>query len=180
MIREGLDCLRVCLLECREFDRRFTAHVSSRDGDWNRSLPRSDSQYSAFLQNLHFTTQRMVQPLNPMLVMDIFYATMILAMIRRILFASESSRQILGLKVTEDSSSLPYQPMMRVLESSNKTFDVFCYDVYCKKFPKLEERQHLGNLAPHCNVLVATMRLFGETHTLLGELKHFIDRVEFK
>ena len=167
------------MLEYREFGPRFTAYASSCDRGRLLSLIRSDSRYLTFLQELRFTAQRMFQPLNPALVLDLFYATMILTMIRRILLSSGSSRPIPGLRVTENSSSPLYQPMMRVLESSNKTFDLFCYDVYCKKFPALEEQQDLVNLEPYCTVLIATKRLVSEAHTLSEELKQFVDRVEF-
>ncbi len=126
----------------------------------------------------------MVQPLNPALVLDLFYSTMILIMIRRILFTSESSRLTLRLQVIEDGSSameatsLFYQPMMCVLESSNKSFDDFCYDVYNKKFPEFEERNDLGNWFRYSSVIDATKRLVGVYHTLSEELKRFIDRVE--
>ncbi len=185
MIREGLEYLRECVMECREFDQRFTAHSSNRNGGRYRSLPRSDSRYPAFLQNLHFAAQRVVQPLNPALVLDLFYATMILTMIRRILFTSESSRLTLGLEVIEecaamDVTSLFYQPMMRVLELSDNTFDEFCYDVYCKENPVIEERNKLGNWSGYSSVMAKTKRLVGVYYTLSEELKRFIDRVELK
>ena len=163
------------MLECREFDQRLTAHASSRDGGWNRSMPRSGPRYFAFLQDLQLTAHKMVQPLNPALVVDVFYATMILTMIRRILLTSESSRAILGSGVTEYGSSamgatsVSYQPMMRVLELSNKTFEELCYHGYCKRIWE-----------QYSSLIEATQWLVRVSHKLSEELKDFIDRVELK
>ena len=123
-------------MECLESDEWATTVTDKCDGDGNCAPIRCYARYLAFLQALHDTTWRMVPPLNLLMVLDVSFATMILSMIRHILYDSKSSRVILGPKervdgyFTTESERWVYLSMMLDLEISNKTFFELCDDVH--------------------------------------------------
>lgn len=187
----------MCLVDCRELELAV-----NRNGDWNRSQPRSyrrylvhlhmERGYLVFLQALHDTTRALVQPLNPAIVLDLLYATMILALIRRIYFDSASSQGIPMPKLTEDGSPttgsecVAHQPMMLILKSSKKMFSELCDDVHRTNVldPKYLEGC-LGNPEPghdrmFMNSAASLLRISGTSDTLVEVLKRLIDRVELK
>lgn len=180
MVREGLDCLRVSLVEFSKFYEEISAITGNRRRDWNTSQTRSyltriESGYLLFLQTLHDTTRRMVLPLDSAMMLDILYATMILSIIRRILYVS-GSRGILGLDITEDGSytkgsACPsYRPMVLALETSYKTFSEHCNDFYGINYPEYVPWRFVAVLLPQ----------FGSGDTFVEKFKQFIDRVELK
>lgn len=171
MVERGLDCLRTCLLECLESDKWATTVTDKRDGDVCCAIFRCFPRYLAFLQALHDTTRRIVPLLNPLMVLDVSFATMILSMIRSILYNSKSSRVILGPKervdgyFTTESEWRVYLPVMVVLEISNKTFYELCDDT------------HLMDPSHPWNLRVVQLPI-SKLHRLAGELRQYIDRVE--
>ena len=136
MVEKDLDCLETCLGECLESDEWATTVTDKHGGDVNFAPIRRYPRYLVFLQALQDTAPRMVPPLNPLMVLDVSFATMILSMIRRILYDSKSSRVILGPKervngyFTTESEWWVYLPMMLDLEISNKTFFELCDDFH--------------------------------------------------
>lgn len=175
MVREGIDCLRICQVGYRELDKPFTTPTGNRD-DWDHIPPPSYARYWAFLQALHHTTWEIVQQMDATMFLDIFYATMVLSIIRRILYDSETSREYLGPFFRAGSASPSYQPMIRVLETSNKALSEVYGDAYLRN-------NFLANSGPFCSPWIFTNNAlfsFGSNDTPVGELKRFIDRVELK
>lgn len=183
MVREGLEYLRMCLEPCRELEL-----ACNRNSEWPRSYRRvlfhvkHITWLYEFFEALHDTTGRMVQSLDPAMFLEVFYATMILFMIRHIYLNSESSQGISRPSVTEDGCSttgsecLAYRPMMLILKISNKTLYELCDVVYGKNI-------FIGTSRPFYNPLtIATNSLpsLDSNDTLVGGLKRFIDLVELK
>ena len=152
---------------------------------WTRSKDRID----VFLQALHDTTRAMVQPLDHAMVLDVFYATMILSMLRRICFESYTySSQAIFIPTargdgSKGSDCVVYLPIILVLESTHKTLTGFCNDICSTNFFGVWNPRHLGNPWLNWSVLGLAQILrpiSGETGTLAEELNRFIDRVELR
>ena len=134
MAQEGLDCLRMCLMECCEDDKRHTALVCNQDSHWNPVPFHSHERYYVFHKALEDTALRMAQPLKPATLLDVFYATMILSIIGRVLYISPITRGKLRTTATSrydtTTFALTYQPIMDALEKSDKTYRELCDDVH--------------------------------------------------
>ena len=78
--------------------------------------------------------------------LDVFYTTMILTTIRRIVYNSERGTAMGRGSSMIRSACFTYQPMMLALETSNKTFYELCYNIYRIRFHANLKRWHLGIL----------------------------------
>ncbi|KAF6228543.1 hypothetical protein HO173_011845 [Letharia columbiana] len=135
MAQEGLDCLRICLMECCEDDKRHTALACNHDSHWDPAPSHSHERYHVFRKALEDTAGRMAQPLKPATLLDVFYATTILSIIRRVLYISRSTRGKFGTTATSryyytTTFALTYQPIINALGKSDKTYRELCDDVY--------------------------------------------------
>lgn len=120
--------------------------------------------------------------------MDVFYATMILAMIRRMLDDSESNRGMFGLKGTKDCSSMigsasdVYLPMMSTFEKWHGNLFALYSEV-----SHMYSKEHLGCYRKSLGIVECQDRItfammlspaYNSSDTLVEEVKGLIDRVE--
>lgn len=142
--------------------------ASSRQMHQLSSVPVEDSCHT-FIKALHETARRMVPPLSSAMVLDVYFATMVLTMVRPFSNASESSR------VINLPAHLVYQPMLLVIKTSRFTLNDLCdhvrnigrYDQRCSRL--LCSPLEAASLLPICS-----------SNLLVEELNKFIGRVEVK
>ena len=175
-------------MDCREFDRSLSTPAGNRDDGWGRPWARSYPWYRAFVLALHATKDSLHLPRDPARIMDVFCATMILAMMRRIMDDSESNRRVFWPKVTKDGSSAIgsisffYLPMMSIFEQWHNNSFALYFEVnhmYSKEHLSCY-RKSLGIAECHDRIMSA-MKLspaYGSNDTLVEEVKGLIDRVE--
>lgn len=131
LAQEGLDCLRICLMECCEADKRHTALVCSQDSHWDPAPSHSHERYCVFHNALRDTPWRMAQPLTPATLLDVFYATMIFSIIVRVLYISPTTRGYFERnRYYATTPALTYQPIIDALGKSDKTYRELCDDVH--------------------------------------------------
>lgn len=122
-------------MECCEDDKRHTALACNHDSHWDPAPSHSHERYHVFRKALEDTAGRMAQPLKPATLLDVFYATTILSIIRRVLYISRSTRGKFGTTATSryyytTTFALTYQPIINALGKSDKTYRELCDDVY--------------------------------------------------
>lgn len=173
------------LVEYRKSKERFATPTGSCDGEWNSSLSQMnrldlgpiEGPSSTFVQGLHYTARRSVPPLIPAMVLDVFFATMILAIVK--LFWYEESSAGMNEPEATWPTRLLCQPVLLALKTSKHTWDELCYfnDV---SIPLRDDERHdrmcSGSMySSHHAVSLLPICL----SSLPGEaLSKFIDRVE--
>lgn len=120
LAQEGLDCLRICLMECCEDDKCHTAFLCNHDSHWDPAPSHSHERYCVFHKALRDTAWRMAQPLKPATLLDVFYATTILSIIERLHRGKPGPREF----------ALTYTSIICALEKSDKTYRELCVDVH--------------------------------------------------
>ena len=183
---KGLDCLRESL-------PKFLFHH-----EWNTSPAEFyyrdqlcwfpiERDYLVLLAALHDSTKRMSPPFNSAKVLDVFYATMVLLIIRRILYDTESRRGVLGPEGDRDyssmtgSSHLNYRPMMFVLASSDKNLDALFDDI--RKISVADGVRRMSNKplkSPDISLATSLVPESDPGHTLGEQLIDFTDQLESK
>ena len=167
-------------MKCRELAALSGNHFR----DWNPSV-NVQHGYFQFFQALHNTAERMVLPFEPEMIMDIFHATMILFMIRRILYGPRSSRELLGPPPTKgDSFTTGYTnnvfgKIVTVLETSDQSLSSSLAklddDTYLTRIPT----RPLRGITPYLFTKEFLKMLYSGA-TLVGLLKWFIDAIELR
>lgn len=129
----------------------------------------------------------MSPPFNSATVLDVFYVTMVLSVIRRILYDTESRRGVLGPEGDRDYSSmtgsrhLNYLPMMFVLESSDKNLDALFDDI--RNISVADGVRRMSNKplkSPDIPLATTLVPESAPGHKLTEQLKDFIDQLESK
>ena len=145
--------------------------------------------YLLRLLALHDATREILPPpFGSAMVLDVFNGTMILSVIRRLLYDTESRRGVLGPEGDKDGSSTTepghrsYQPMMLVLESSDKNLYAFFQD-FQRKFLYIE-LDHERRMAKEPRWYSLRHMIFPPNSSvgrqLVEELRDFIDQFESK
>ena len=125
------------MVEYCKSNERFATPVGSRDGERNdpetrmhqlRNCRSAEDSCFAFILALHTLSPRMVPPLNSAMVLDVFFATMVLTMVRP-LFASSESSGVFKWSEEKDFICIAYKPFLGVIEASNFSLDELCNQV---------------------------------------------------
>ena len=168
------------MVEYCKSNERFATPAGNCDGERDHSktqmhqlnwVPIEGSCYT-FIKALHDTALRMDPPLSSAMVLDVFFATMVLTMVRPFFNASESSRVINWPEETK-VTHLVYRPMLLVVKASKVSLDELCnhvrnierYDQRCSGF--LCRPHEAARLLPICS-----------SNILVEEVGKFIDRIE--